>query len=314
MDPDTLRIFLAVAHALSITQAARQLGRVPSNVTTRIQQLEAELGAGLFLRSGKRLSLSPAGERLQDYARRLLALEDEARQAVTGLPSGTLRMGSMESTAASRLPAPLARFHQAHPSMSVQLSTGPTRALLEGVTAGRLDCAFVALPPDLALPEALHAQGLQAQEVWQEDLRLLMPASEQAARGPHDLTTRTLIAFAPGCTYRHLAQTWLQADHASAWRIHEMASYHAMIACVAAGVGVTLLPASVLALSAQPADLPSLPVAQVATQLVWRQGYATPAFAHWRTLLKSAAHAGARGKTTRTAAGRRGSRAAPGLR
>ena len=79
MDSETLRIFSAVAAELSITRAAARLGRAPSNVTTRIQQLEGELGIELFSRVGKRMSLSAAGERLVEYSARLLALEEEAR-------------------------------------------------------------------------------------------------------------------------------------------------------------------------------------------------------------------------------------------
>ncbi|MDI7047178.1 LysR family transcriptional regulator, partial [Escherichia coli] len=94
MDLESLNIFCIVAAELSITRAAGRLGRVQSNVTTRIQQLEADVGVELFVRSGKRLSLSTAGERFLDYARRLLALEEEARNVVTGgLDGGVLRMG-----------------------------------------------------------------------------------------------------------------------------------------------------------------------------------------------------------------------------
>ncbi|WP_303396340.1 LysR family transcriptional regulator [Ralstonia solanacearum] len=84
MDSESLRIFCSVASELSITHAAARLGRAPSNVTTRIQQLEADIGTDLFVRTGKRMALSTAGERFLDYAKRLLALEDEARHVVTG--------------------------------------------------------------------------------------------------------------------------------------------------------------------------------------------------------------------------------------
>lgn len=79
MDLESLRIFRAVASELSITHAAARLGRVQSNVSTRVQQLETELGADLFVRTGKRMALSAAGERFLDYAQRMLALGEEAR-------------------------------------------------------------------------------------------------------------------------------------------------------------------------------------------------------------------------------------------
>ncbi|MFU1987593.1 LysR family transcriptional regulator, partial [Bordetella avium] len=81
MDLSDLRIFLAVAREQSVTRAAQALDRVPSNVTTRIRQLEDHLGQALFMREHKRMTLSDAGRRLEDYAQRLLALADEAEQA-----------------------------------------------------------------------------------------------------------------------------------------------------------------------------------------------------------------------------------------
>ena len=74
MDFAALEIFRAVAQEGSVTRAAERLGRVQSNVTTRVQQLEEQLGATLFLREGKRMVLTPAGEALRGYADRLLAL------------------------------------------------------------------------------------------------------------------------------------------------------------------------------------------------------------------------------------------------
>lgn len=283
METESLRIFCAVAAELSITQAAARLGRAPSNVTTRIQQLEAELGAGLFVRTGKRIALSAAGEQFLVYAERLLALEDEARQVVSnGASGGVLRIGSMESTAASRLPGVLAAFHVDHPGTQLSLRTGPSRQLIEQVRTGALDCAFAALPDgggDLA------ETGLRAMPVWTEDLLLLMPPGEAGVDDVRKVTARSLAAFPQGCTYRSLAEDRLGIAGAAAWRVHEMSSYHAMIVCVAAGACVTVLPASVLALGGAPASLTTLPLGRLDTCLVWRDGFATPAFRAFSELL-----------------------------
>ncbi|MBF9267295.1 LysR family transcriptional regulator, partial [Paracidovorax cattleyae] len=92
MDLSALEIFRAVAAEGSVTRAAERLGRVQSNVTTRVQQLEEQLGATLFLREGRRMALTPAGTSLVAYADRLLALAEEARQALhPGTPVGRLR-------------------------------------------------------------------------------------------------------------------------------------------------------------------------------------------------------------------------------
>src|ERR1700729_4364819 len=82
MDLSDLKIFATVVREGSVTRAARRLHRVQSNVTTRIRQLEQDLGVTLFIREGKRLHLTPTGHLLIDYADRLLGLADEARNAV----------------------------------------------------------------------------------------------------------------------------------------------------------------------------------------------------------------------------------------
>lgn len=277
MDLETLKIFEAVAAELSMTRAAARLGRAPSNVTTRIQQLEAELDAELFIRLGKRITLSTAGQRFLAYAQRLLALEDEARQAVGG-GGGSLRIGSMESTAASRLPAPLAAFNRAHPATRLEVNTGPSGPLVEEVRNGRLDCAFVALPASLEDESSLAEMGLQSAPVWEESLLLLLPPADAGANAPSALRTRTLAAFKPGCTYRAMAEERLGIVAGSEWRIQELGSYHAMVAAVAAGSCVSLLPRSVLDVSRASDDLATLGMGTVSTRLLWRCGYETPAF------------------------------------
>jgi DNA-binding transcriptional LysR family regulator len=287
MDSESLRIFCTVAAELSITQAASRLGRAPSNVTTRIQQLESDVGAELFVRAGKRISLSAAGDRFLDYTKRLLALEDEARHVVSGgRHGGTLRIGSMESAAASRLPALLAGYHARYPGTRLELSTAPSRQLLEQVRTGRLDCAFAALPPLLDGVAGVAELGMQAQVVWPEQLLLLLPASESDARSVDDIRTRSLAAFPQGCSYRSLADDWLGIAGSTDWKIQEMSSYHAMIACVAAGACATLLPASVLDLAGAPAQLKTLSVGRADTCLIWRDGYDVPAFQNLLTAIR----------------------------
>ncbi len=109
MEFGQLRIFQAVAEEGSIARAAERLHRVPSNLSTRLRQLEEQLGVDLFLRERQRLQLSPAGKVLLDYAARLFALQEEARAAVQGgEPVGDFALGSMYSTAAIHLPPRLA--------------------------------------------------------------------------------------------------------------------------------------------------------------------------------------------------------------
>src|SRR5260370_3536716 len=163
MDHTSLDIFRVVAAELSVTRAAKRLGRVQSNVTTRIQELEEELGVALCRRYGNRLTLSVEGERFLGYANRMMALADEARQVLSPQAhSGTLRIGSMESTAAARLPGPLAALHVQYPDVQLRISTAPSRQLIGQVRYALLACAVAALPPcgEMASAADLAASGL----------------------------------------------------------------------------------------------------------------------------------------------------------
>jgi DNA-binding transcriptional LysR family regulator len=280
MDHTSLDIFRVVAAELSVTRAARRLGRVQSNVTTRIQQLEEEMGVPLFRRDGNRLSLSAEGEKFLDYANRMLALADEARQALSPhAPSGTLRIGTMESTAAARLPEPLAALHTHYPAVQLRITTAPSRQLIEQVRGGLIDCAFAALPPcgDMATAQDLHAAGLHGEAIFREEILLVLPAGHPAVRCGADVSVRSLAAFAQGCSYRVLAEEWLGED-ASRFDIQEVGSYHTMLACVAAGGCISLVPRSVLDLLRELPAVRTHVIAKADTWLIRRAGYQTAAF------------------------------------
>ncbi|AFM63024.1 LysR family transcriptional regulator [Pseudomonas aeruginosa] len=282
MDLSSLEIFRAVAHEASVTRAAQQLQRAQSNVTTRIRQLEEDLGVELFLRDGKRMSLTERGSEFLAYAEQLLALADEARQSMhPAEPGGRLRLGSMESTAASRLPALLASYHKACPRVALEVSTGTSRALFDGVRARRLDCALVAAGPGWA--GELDGSGLRGEPLFREELLMILPAEHPPVHDVAEVRLRTLAGFARGCTYRQLAEDSLGTP----LTVQEVGSYHAILACVAAGACVGVLPRSVLQLLGTP-PLRSLPLAEVDTWLVWREGYATAAFERWRGVLGQA--------------------------
>lgn len=291
MDLSSLEIFRAVALEHSVTRAAQRLQRAQSNVTTRIRQLEEELGALLFLRDGKRMTLTDRGQAFLDYSERLLALADEARQAMhPQRAGGRLRLGSMESTAASRLPVPLASFHRRCPDVELEVSTGTSQALVDAVLARRLDCALVAWPRDKGpWRDEVAGMGLEALPVFEEELLLVLPASHPPVKGPADVQVRGLAGFAVGCTYREIAERWLSGDGRPMPQVQQVGSYHAILACVAAGSCVGILPRSVLELLREPPLLRQLPLMRVETLLVWRQGYATAAFETFREALANAA-------------------------
>lgn len=244
LDLADLHIFRTVARTGGITRAARQLHRVQSNITVRIQKLEEELGIDLFLREGKKLELSPAGRTLLDYADQLLALAEEARENLhADQPSGLLKLGTVEYTAAARLPKPLSEYHRLYPEVNIELRTGPTRQMLADLLNGEIDAALVAGP--------VSDERLASAPVYKEELVIVAEQGHKRIRSPKDVADKTLLAFQPGCTYRQRLENWFTQDGLQPERVIELASYHTILGCVIAGMGIALLPRNVLNISTQ---------------------------------------------------------------
>lgn len=269
MEFSQLRIFQAVAEEESITRAAERLHRVPSNLSTRLKQLEEQLGVELFLRERQRLQLSPAGKVLLDYTTKLFALHDEAHAAVQGgQPAGDFVLGTMYSTAAIHLPALLARYHRTYPAVNLQVQSGPSGELLEGLLTGRLDAALVDGPPELA--------GLDGVLLCEEKLVLVSEADHPPVLSARDVEGRSVFTFRQGCSYRMRLESWFSHDHAAMGRAMEIESYPGMLACVIAGSGVALMSESMLASLPGRESVAVHPLAEpfatATTWLMWRKG------------------------------------------
>lgn len=268
MELSDLHVFRTVVEAGGVTRAAERLCRVQSNVTTRIRKLEDDLGVALFVREGKRLRLTSAGAVLLDYAGQLLTLAENAREAVQErTPRGVLRLGSMESTAAVRLPGPLSALHALYPDLAVELSTGPSRQLAQQVLAGEIDAALIAGP--------VGDPRLNSLPTFDEQLVLVANATHRPISFPADLNNRTILAFRSGCHYRQRLEGWFAAAGAAVERIVELSSYHAILGCAAAGMGVAMVPRSVLDGYAESAQLSvhglDVDAMSSRTQLIWRK-------------------------------------------
>src|SRR3954471_15245227 len=238
MDLSDLRVFRAVVREGGVTRAAERLHRVQSNVTTRIRQLEEDLATPLFIRAGKRLHLTPGGQTLLGYADRLLALADEARTAVVDpRPRGVLRLGSMESTAAVRLPQPLNEFHRRHPDVVLELRIGNPEVLAKAILAGELDAAFVAEP--------IADSQFDKMSAFVEET-VIVSSTSHPSISRNGGFARSVLVFENGCPHRRRLQDWYAKRGEIPERTIELGSYHAMLGCVVAGMGIALLPKSVL--------------------------------------------------------------------
>ncbi len=243
MELSDLVTFSAVARTGGITRAAEELNTVQSNVTNRVKALEAEIGTRLFERHSRGMTLTGAGRRLLPYAQRMAALCREAVLAARddGEPGGPLAIGSMETTAAVRLPSLLAEFHRRFPAVQLTLRTATTADLVAAVLDGALDGAFVAGPID-------HAE-LTAVTAFREELVLVTArrwTSLATLRAGTSESGPTALVFRTGCTYRQrLEQVLAEFGWPSAVRF-ELGTLDGMIGCVAADMGVTLLPRAVV--------------------------------------------------------------------
>ena len=240
LDLQALRIFKAVADEGSVSRAAAVLCYVQSNVTTRLRHLEAELGVLLFHRTGGRLVITPAGVKLRGYAERLLRLAQEARRSVVadGVPRGTLAIGSMETTAAARLPRVLANFHARYPDVELLLETGPTDHLIQRVIDYRLDAALVGGP--------VEQPALATHRAFEEELALITSKSHAPVAAPRDVADTMLLVFRTGCSYRRRLELWLESGGVSPRRILEFGTFEGIVGCVAAGMGVSLMPRAII--------------------------------------------------------------------
>ncbi|MEM8822663.1 MAG: LysR substrate-binding domain-containing protein [Pseudomonadota bacterium] len=238
MELSDLRVLRAVVREGGVTRAAERLGRVQSAVTSRIQQLEDRLEKKLFIRQGKKMVLTPSGRTLLDYADRLLALAEEAEEALhSDVPAGVFRIGSMESTAAVRLPGPLAEFSRRFPKVILEMRTGNPVMLTDALTRGEIDAAFVAEP---------IAEKRFDQIVAFRETPILVTSDTHPPIGGAHGCPRTVLVFEHGCPHRRLLEHWFAEQSDVPERTIEMGSYHAMLGCVLVGMGAALVPQSII--------------------------------------------------------------------
>jgi DNA-binding transcriptional LysR family regulator len=273
MELSDLNVFRTVVQAGGITRAAEKLNRVQSNVTTRIRQLEDQLGVQLFIREGKRLHLSPAGKVLLDYADRLLDLAQEARESVhDAKPRGMFRLGAAESAASVRLPAPLSEYCRRYPEVTLELRTGNCADLTGLLLRGEIDAALTAGE----IPDA----PFEKIPIYEEEMVIVAAAGHPPIKSPRDAVSRTVLVFDTGCSYRKRLEEWFTLKGEMPERMIEMSSYHAMLGCAVIGMGISLVPRMVLGTFPERKRLSIHPlppkVNKAVTWLVWRKGARSP--------------------------------------
>ena len=166
--------------------------------------------------------------------------------------------------------------------MRLELTTGTNDSLLGQLAERKLDAAFIAEPPG--------GQSYEYIPVFTERLTLISSTDQPPIKRARDVEGLTLIAFPEGCAYRRVLLRWLGTDSLARFRVLDLSSYHAIVACVTAGAGIALVPEAVLdAMPNVKVARHPLPKAQsqIVTPLVWRRGEISTSVLALRTLLAS---------------------------
>ena len=256
LESSDLKIFQAVAKEGSITKAAQTLNYVQSNVTTRIQALESELGVPLFWRSNRGMSLTPAGESLLTYADQIVTLLEEALNKIkySASAAGNLKIGTIE-TAVSPYLLPILKTYQADfPNVQVILTTGSTHDLLQKVRTGELHGALVY--------GEIDEQQLTYKTVYEDELVLI---SKWGGEGPkrikrleelerngrldgldglESLLSLPMLFFEVGCTHQVRVEQLLRDFHINHYEMKPFGTLDVIVNSVSSGLGVSLLPYS----------------------------------------------------------------------
>jgi len=235
-----LSYFVAVADHRSFTRAAQDLFVSQPSLSKQIAALERTLGSPLFLREHDGVRLTRAGEALLPFARRILATASEAEAAVSAA-SAELTIGFWLSPGNGLLPTALARFTRLHPDASVALRRADWSETWAGVEAKRADIGL------LWWPEGCSASGLGQALLAREQTVIVMPATHPLTQrdelAPEDVQDETILDAPP---------EWRRSLNASRMgrlgrSIHVVRTIDETIECVASGLGLAVVPASVVA-------------------------------------------------------------------
>lgn len=246
MEIHQLRYFVAVADHRHFTRAARDLAVAQPSVSKQIRLLEEELGTPLLHRMRGNLTLTPAGEALLPWARRVLADMTSATDEVNelaGLRRGRLSVGATPSLTTAILPGALARFRAAYPGIDVKLQEAGSQDLVRDLLDGALDLALVVLP--------IRHASLVTTPLLREELVVAVPADHELAERKSlalaDLKDVPLVMFREGYDLR---ATTLAACNAAGFQPRfavEGGEMDGVLRMTEAGLGVAIVPSMVVA-------------------------------------------------------------------
>lgn len=276
-DIDLLRSLVAVNERGGLAQAGQQRGRTVAALSLQMRKLEDQAGASLFFKDGRRLALTSAGEVVLSYARRILALNDEAQLALrSSSVSGLVRLGTSQDFGEGWLPPLLAQFRQRFPSVGLEVSIDRSSQLMQTVESGELDMVLT------------MGMGERPNSLCVGHLPLLWIAHRDFEWTP--ARPLPLAVFPTPCRFRAKANAELDAAGIP-WEIAlTSSSLYGVWAAVSAKLGVTLRTVQGLLPELEAVDakfgLPSL--GEVDVSLTTSGAARSPAVAALGDMLRSA--------------------------
>jgi DNA-binding transcriptional LysR family regulator len=238
-----LETFAKAAELSSFTAAAAALGVTQAAVSQRIRDLEQELGLSLFQRQGGHVLVTEAGRRLHDYAQRILALHQQARDEVRGQTtplSGELSLAASSIPGEHLLPAILASFRQQYPHLQVRATIADTRAVLDQVEHGQVHLGLVGGKSD--------SPHLEFRKFACDQMVLIVPPSHPWKRrrsvSLEELADQPLILREAGSGSRWCLEHALSRAGKSLKDLHialELGSNEAIKEAVQHGIGLAIL-------------------------------------------------------------------------
>jgi LysR family transcriptional regulator, regulator for metE and metH len=234
-----LRLVSAVAELGSLTRAGDRLHLTQSALSHQLRDIESRLGAALFLRVGKRLVLTPAGERLLGTARDVLDRLDRTEQDIHQMGkarAGMLRLTTECYTCYHWLPPLLVRYRKRFPQVEVRIDVGATGRPLDMLLAGKLDLAIMSSP--------VRDRRLVSRPVFDDELVVVAARDHRFAKQTHvrlsDLRDETLYVYPPKEESRVLQEVLVPSGHVPA-RVEEVMLTESIAELVKAGLGVSVL-------------------------------------------------------------------------
>lgn len=245
MEIRNLRSFAVAVRLERFARAAETLGYTPSTITAHIQALEAELGAFLFFREGGVVRLTPEGEKLLPFAEQMVALAEQAGEAVRSprVPCGPLLVGAAETLVDHRLGGFLEGFCRRYPDVSLSLCYGSCNEFRSALRRGTLDLA-------LLLDRSSEDPDLEVLDLGEEPLAFAAAPDHPLASGPltpPGLEEQTLILTEAGCYYRGHLEGVLEALGVHPRAVLSLGQTVPILQLVRAGGGITFLPRVALA-------------------------------------------------------------------